>query len=65
MKPARRVPTAVHLMSVAILASGFIPNMVKFAALDSLISFEGIDEIAATEISVADADVDEDVPGQA
>jgi hypothetical protein len=63
MKPARHFPTTVHVISVAILASGFIANMLQLSALDSMASFDGIDAIAEAVVSVTDADVALEVLG--
>ena len=54
MKPVRRFPTSLHVMAVAILASGFIGSMISLSSEDSVASLEQKNETLLAGVSVGD-----------
>ena len=52
MNPARSFPIALHVMAIAILASGFIGNMLSLSAAKSVASLERTNEVMLADLSV-------------
>jgi hypothetical protein len=57
MKPVRPFPTALHVMAVAILASGFFGAMVELAAQDPFVLVDRSNESAEASASLGQVEI--------